>query len=245
MSKPLIVITGAGSGIGRALAVHAAKANCQVLGIGRRHKPLLETQAYLPAAIEIVAADITLDADRNKIINKLAARPVTFLVHNAAILDPVAKLADITAQDWLKHQDINVNAALFLTQALLPHFASNARILSISSGAAHSAYPGWTAYCTSKAALAMLTACLDIELKDRGIRAGSAAPGVVDTPMQDHVRTSDPEAFPNLQRFIDLKNNQDLTAPAETARFLWWLLSESEADAFAQTDWDIRQHWQK
>lgn len=243
MSQPQVLITGAGTGIGRALAIHAANAGNQVLGIGRRIAPLEETKDKAGANMQVISADITKATDRDKIKAAFSQASLQFLVHNAAVLEPVAKLEDINAADWHHHLDINLHAPLFLTQTLLPHFTSPARILSISSGAAHSAYPGWTAYCTGKAALAMLTNCMDVELKARGIRAGNAAPGVVDTPMQGQVRESDPNAFPNLQRFLDLKANDQLTDPAETARFMWHLLTEADPEAFASTAWDIRQHW--
>lgn len=243
MSQTHMLITGAGTGIGRALAHHAADQGMQVLGVGRRIAKLEEMQAYAPTNIQVLAADITLAEDRQRIADMLKEKTLKYLVHNAAILEPVAAFENIQTEAWQRHMEINVNAPLYLTQKLLPYFSNGARILSISSGAAHKAYPGWTTYCTSKAALLMLTSCMDKELKAHGIRAGSAAPGVVDTPMQDQVRLSDPDAFPDLQRFLDLKTHNKLTAPEETAAYLWWLLSEVPAETFATTAWDIRKHW--
>jgi NAD(P)-dependent dehydrogenase (short-subunit alcohol dehydrogenase family) len=242
MQSPQILITGAGSGIGRALAVHAASQGFQVLGIGRRREPLRETQAQNPKHIQILAADIAKAEDRTQITRAFSSNSLRFLVHNAAVLQPVASFADIKPEEWQTHMDINLNAPLYLTQALLPYFANPARILSVSSGAAHKSYAGWTAYCTAKAALAMLTECMDTELKARGIRAGNAAPGVVDTAMQDQVRESDPQAFPNLQRFLDLKRDDALTKPETTAAFFWRLLTQEDEESFSQTQWDIRTH---
>ncbi len=236
------LVTGAGTGIGRALSLALADQGYRVLGVGRRRDPLEETRAARPGRIEIATGDVGAEAGRRAMVAAAEAfAPIRFLVHNAAVLGPVAPLAQMPLAEWRGHMAINLEGPLFLTRDLLPYMAKGGRVLHISSGAAHAPYRGWGAYCVSKAALNMLYRCLDLELRERRVRVGSARPGVVDTPMQGEVRASSIDAFPDLPRFHQLKAEGALTPPRETARFLAWLLTQVDEDAFAAREWDIRE----
>lgn len=236
-----IIITGGGSGIGRALTHTLAARGLRCLILGRRLNALEETRAAYPEQIQIKALDLAHDDAPQELLKALPeGTRVTHLVHNAAILEPVTSAANISRAAWRKHMAVNLDAPLFLTQALLPHMAEEARILHISSGAAHGAYRGWTSYCTSKAALFMLYQCLNLELSDAQIHVGSVRPGVVDTPMQDTVRQSDPDAFPNLPRFLDLKQSGKLATPEAVGKFLAWYLLDTPHHVFTEAERDYR-----
>lgn len=235
------VITGAGSGIGRALALKMAQKGFRVLGAGRRLSPLQDLAKQNPL-IEVVSADVGTHHGRLMINDALPENAVVaHLVHNAGILAPITPLANLSESEWGNHIAINVNGPLFLTQRLLERMKEGCRILHVSSGAAHKAYQGWGAYCASKAALNMIYRVFDMELKDRGIRVGSARPGVVDTPMQNCVRQAPAEVFPDLPRFKALKAEGNLLAPATVAHFLAWLLLDVAEEAYAAKEWDIRE----
>ncbi len=242
--RKIVVITGGGSGIGRALAQELAlHQEMEVFIIGRHQEKLLETQAADKAHIRVIQADVSTATGRAKITEALVSENgIRFLVHNAAVLEPVAPLAKITLEEWRVHQKINVEGPLFLSQSLLPKLKGG-RILHISSGAAHQPYAGWGAYCTSKAALYMIYQVLKEELYDFGIAVGSARPGVVDTPMQDNVRQADKTIFPNIDKFIQLKESNQLFSAEDVARFLTHLLIKTSADAFSEKEWDIRSDW--
>lgn len=240
--QKIAVITGAGTGIGRALTHELAKTyKQQVLAIGRRLEPLQETQIYYPERIKILSADVSREADRKKIVETIPeGMSVRFLVHNAAVLSPVHSISNIKLNDWRSHFAINVEGPLFLTQQLLPKLHGG-RIMHISSGAAHHSYAGWAAYCASKAALYQIYEVLKQEMKDKNIAVGSVRPGVVNTPMQDELRQSSPEEFPALPKFIDYKENQKLEDPNTVARFLAWLLCKTDAVKYQEKEWDIRE----
>lgn len=241
--QPLAIVTGGGTGIGRALTAELVRHGLAVLIVGRREAPLQETRTELagePGSIEPVAADVATDAGRERIIGAVDSRPVRLLVHNAALLEPIAPLAEVSLVDWRQHQAVNVEGPLFLTQALLGPLAGG-RVLQISSGAAHHPYASWGAYCSSKAALHMLYQVWREELRERNIQVGSARPGVVDTPMQAHIRTLDAERFPHVERFRHLKANQMLVKPADAARFLAWLLLATTDREFSAAEWDINE----
>lgn len=241
--KPIAIVTGAGTGIGRALVLELARnRNLTVLGVGRRLQKLQETAIYYPERIKVVAADISTNEGRQRILKAIPEdTAVNYLVHNAGVLTPVKPLAQITLEEWRQHMAINVEGPLFLTQLLLPKLRRG-RILHISSGAAHNPYEGWGAYCTSKAALYMIYQVLREELKTSGIQIGSVRPGVVDTPMQDQVRLASEEVFPNLQKFISLKENNQLIHPKDVAELLTKLLLDTSDEEFSAEEWDLRDN---
>ncbi len=237
------IVTGAGSGIGRALSVELARSyGLHVLAVGRHLTTLQETQKLFPDFIEPLAADVSRDEDRAKIARRMSGENIRFVIHNAAVLQPVKPLKDVSLEAWRAHFAINVEGPLFLTQKLLPLLAKGSRILHISSGAAHHAYAGWGAYCTSKAALYMLYQVLNLELHEQGIFVGSVRPGVVDTPMQDQVRQASKDVFPALDRFIQLRKEGKLFAPERVAKFIGKLLTATTDETFISREWDIREH---
>lgn len=180
------------------------------------------------------------------------------LVHNAATVEPVCPAMRITEEEWATAFATNVHAPLFLTQTLLPSMTRPARVLHISSGAAHRAIEGWAAYCATKAALHSLFLSLSTELRPEGVLVGSARPGVVDTPMQAVIRAAAPEAMPGVERFRelhakmpeDLRSASDsphapptdsLDSAANVAEFLRFVLLDTTDDDFVRNpEWDIR-----
>lgn len=242
MSKEIIVISGAGSGIGQALAWRFAEANQSVLALGRRLSALEMTKKKNEKKITILCTDVSKEQDRKQIARWFSEKgySLKYLIHNAAVLEPVDRLLNISLQQWREHMAVNVEGPLFLTQALLP-FMNGARILHISSGAAHKPYSGWGAYCTSKAALHMIYQVLKEELRSGNISVGSVRPGVVDTPMQDKVREADRNVFPALDKFIALKDEQKLYSPKRVADFIAHLLSNTTDGEFSEKEWDIRE----
>jgi len=238
------VVTGGGSGIGRALAIElASKCELHVLIIGRRLKPLRETASHVPERITVLTADVGREEDRLRVSERITTEKgrLKFLIHNAAVLQPVKPLSAIAPEEWKNHFAINVEGPLFLTQRLLPFMKKGSRILHISSGAAHHAYAGWGAYCAAKAALYALYRVWNLELETRGICVGSVRPGVVDTPMQNLVRQASPEVFPALDKFVKLKKEGQLLSPVTVARYIIRLLIETDDKTFASKEWDIRK----
>lgn len=240
MTAAVDVITGAGSGIGRALARVLLERRALVVGVGR-HTDTLEETGQGVAGYEPVVADLSTEHGRDVLIDRIGARRVRYLVHNAGTLEPVGALAGISLAQWRAIQALNVEAPLFLTQALIDNLA-HGRVLHVSSGAAHRAVPGWGAYCTSKAALHMLYRILSEELRDRRIGVGSLRPGVVDTAMQELIRSKSETDFPDVARFRALKREGALETPESVARFILAVLEIEDPDAFSAIEWDIRDH---
>lgn len=245
--KDLAIITGGGTGLGRAIAVELSQRGYPLLIVGRRPGPLQETAGLIGERCETVTADIATEAGRAAVEAAVGERPAAILVHNAAVLTPVGPLARVDAAAWRQAMEINLNAPLFLTQALLPRLHGG-RILHISSGAARSPLAGWGAYCVSKAAFYMLYQMLNTEHSD--VATGSVRPGVVDTPMQELIRSQDAADFPAVERFRQLHQSGQLRSPAEVANFIGWVLTETSDPAYRQHEWDINDpahtlEWQR
>jgi benzil reductase ((S)-benzoin forming) len=123
--------------------------------------------------------------------------------------DPAAVIAAVT---------VNVAAPLALAAAVVRASAgAERRILHISSGAARSAYAGWSVYCATKAALDQHARAVALD-GDPKVRVCSLAPGVIDTAMQAEIRSTPDQRFPLRERFVQLKSEGALTAPGDAAR---------------------------
>jgi NAD(P)-dependent dehydrogenase (short-subunit alcohol dehydrogenase family) len=197
------LITGAGRGIGRAIAGGLADAGARVVLLARTAAQLDETRALLrgrgvaAGRISVVAADLSDEEDRSRAVAAvLAAGRVDILVNNAATVEPLGPTISITTAGLRLAFEINVVAPAALTAAVLPGMldAGWGRVVNVSSGIA--AYPAGmvrgNAYATTKAALEAHTVNLAAELKGTGVTVNAYRPGGVDTTMQAWIRQQDP-----------------------------------------------------
>ncbi|MEM7307778.1 MAG: SDR family NAD(P)-dependent oxidoreductase [Planctomycetota bacterium] len=218
------LITGTSRGIGVALAEALLERGWRVTGCARGPAPeSLQREGYAHFEVDLSDRDATVaafDPERPELADLARAeRPA--LVHNAAVLgtDPISGLELGGVVDALT---VNVATPLWLTGWFLRHTAPAAelRVVEVSSGAAKSAYPGWSVYCASKAALLRMGEVLAVEaqeveeLRGRRLAVLSYAPHVVATDMQAEIRATGAARFPRHQRFLDLHANGELV-PAE------------------------------
>jgi NAD(P)-dependent dehydrogenase (short-subunit alcohol dehydrogenase family) len=242
---PIHIVTGASSGVGRALCLELSRRGRPVLGIARRAEELARLRREQPEHLRVLSADVADPDGRARIAEWVRDRySVATITHSAAIAG-LQSLEHLGLQAYRELMAINLEAPLFLTQALLPHVIPGARILHLSSGAAHRPMAGNGAYCISKAGLLMAYRMWNAEFPGGEIICGSAMPGVVEGPMQDRARASD---LPYARIFREFKASGRLIQPARVGEFLaWLLLSTTNADFMAQ-DWDIfdtahHEHW--
>jgi benzil reductase ((S)-benzoin forming) len=234
------VITGGGTGLGQALAKQLAARGLHVYIIGRRRVKLKETQRFFSKNIFPIAADVGTIRGRKIIYSALKGRTIHFLIHNAAIVSPINPINKISLKEWRRIQATNVEGPLFLTQTLLPQFHKGARILHISSDCA--AYPlaHWVPYCTAKAALHMIYACLKKEFIRKDIHIGSVDPGMMDTPMQRFI-CSDTVHFPEKYTRKELLENNLLHSPDFSAKFCVKMLLAYSTKKFSAKEYSVRQ----
>ena len=180
-----VFITGASSGLGWASALACARMGAEVIGTGRdeaRLQQLLtELQAISALAHQVVAADVTLTADRERLVDQISA-PVHGVLHSAGAsrLSPVRM---VTEEHLNLLQQLNVNAPVLLTRALLKKnlVRPGGAILFISSIAAHIGVPGVAIYSGTKAALIAIMRCLAMEVTKHKIRVNALCPALVET----------------------------------------------------------------
>lgn len=197
------LVTGGGSGIGRAIALEFAKRGARVLITGRRSDRLKQVAAAAPEGrISAARADVTVEEDRSRLVGLCRERMggLDVLVNNAGILESgTIESTDLAA--WDRSMEVNLRSVFALTRLTVPLLVQRkGNIINISSVAGLRPYPGLLAYCVSKAALDQLTRCLALELASRGVRVNAINPGVVVTDLHRSggMSASDYAAF--LQR---------------------------------------------
>jgi len=222
--KPAVLLTGASRGLGRALFEELARAGARVVGVARHAEAVAQVAAELRArGLEAhgLGADIGDKRDIHRIAGAAAALvgPIEVLVHNASTLGPtpLPLLSDTACEDFERTLQVNLLGPFRLSKALAGHMlvSGSGLIVSISSDAATSAYPGWGAYGVSKAALDHLGRIWAAELAGTGVRFLAIDPGEMDTDMH---RAALPDA-----------DTATLAAPADVAARIVRFLAHSQA----------------
>lgn len=232
----MFVVTGGGSGIGRALAHALAGLGHEVFIFGRHEQALQETAAF-SALIHYACADVSTRLGRGLIQEALSPYPrLQGLVHNAGVIDPIEPMATLDEDAWRQVMATNLDAPFFLTQALQEQLIKG-RVLHIGSGAAYFPVVGWAPYCVSKAGLAMLTRCSALEYQE--IAFASVMPGIVDTAMQTTIRSAKKMTPSKRAFFNDLKAQDHLVLVETVALFLTWLLLTVDETTYVSKEWDI------
>lgn len=226
MSHDLAIVTGTSRGIGRAVVTALLERGFDVVGVARSAPDGLADARYTHFTCDLsdLAAVERLFEAELPAVAELTGRGRIALVNNAGMLD-----VESVPSARLEHLDrslrINVAVPIYLHGWLCRSAPADAklRIVDVSSGAADNAYPGWVAYCSSKAALDMAGRVLAAELEEvpslqgRDLSLVSYAPGVVATRMQEQIRAADRSEFPRQQRFVDLHEGGDLVDPSGPA----------------------------
>lgn len=190
-----VAITGAASGMGRALAVAAARTGHPLLLLDRETGGLERTFREVAAGGGAPAMRVAVDArDADAVAAAVEEAGTTLgpawgLAAAAGVLEG-AFLEEIDYDHFRRVVDANVWGLLASARAAVPQMASRpdgGRIVFWSSGSAHGGSPGYGVYAATKAAAVSLAKTLALELADRGIRVNALLPGAIDTPMVAHV----------------------------------------------------------
>lgn len=231
LSGKTALVTGGNRGIGLATVRALAEAGARVHFTAR--------SAANIAAAQRALGDIPATGHLANMTDRIAMATVLdqdfdILVNNAAVIAPIGRILDISAEEWAHSIDVNLTSAFHATQLALRRMVANGggTIINISSGAAHRPQEGWSAYCAGKAGLAMLTRSVHLEYAAQGIRIFGFAPGVVDTDMQVSIRASGINPVSRLPR-------ESLAPASEPARAIAWLCTPA-ADALNGQEIDVR-----
>ncbi|MDF1759778.1 MAG: SDR family NAD(P)-dependent oxidoreductase [Coxiellaceae bacterium] len=235
MPDQYYVVTGASSGIGYALCRHLAKNDKQIIAVARNERRLRELQNANPKNIHTCAADLATQKGRDQAVEFIESKGgVLGLVNCAGTIDPISLLKNLNIDAWHQQLAINIDAPIFLTNALLSSLVKGCRIINLTTGTTKFALSGIAGYAMTKAALNVYTKYLSDELHDLGIFVTAAHPGIVETNLNT-IDAATQEAEPDLNIFKiqnQMAEDNKYLDVNLSAKFLCWLLSEADNEIY-------------
>jgi len=235
-----IVITGASRGIGAATALEFAKLGANIVLIARSPDKINQIADKInesqPNKAIAIACDVSDYASVEKAINQTLKSfgGIDCLINNAGVIDPIVRLDQSDPSAWATVIDINIKGVYNGMRAVIPHMLKqgSGTIVNLSSGAANNALEGWSHYCTSKAAVKMLTMSGHKENFEQGITTVGLSPGTVATDMMAGIKESGINPVSQLDWSVHIP-------PEWPAKAIAFLCSEKGRE-FSGTDFSIK-----
>lgn len=225
MPGSLVIVSGASSGIGLAMARSVPWPHSRVIDVSRRGAPGLE---HLAADLADPEQWVRVTSFFEREIAAFAGDRVVF-VHAAGTLEPVGFAGEVDPAAYRRAVLLGAACPQVLGDAFLRAARATraeCRLVLITSGASHHVYPGWSAYGAGKAAVDQWVRTAGAEQASRGGRVHvlAVAPGIVATAMQEQIRATPAGDFPEVARFVELFQTGQLREPREVAAEIWALL---------------------
>ena len=231
LKKKICLITGARTGIGLSIGLTLAKNGYRVIFSGRKLNDCKNTVNQLLAnGFEVAETPIDLsNLSTLKTQTEMALSiwgTLDILINNGAVIEPINSIQKIDPQDFEKAVQVNYLAPTLLISYCWNNLMKNkGKVINILSGAAINPIEGWTAYCSTKAALHMVNQQTHLEGFEHGISSIGISPGMVDTEMQSKIRAS------AINRVSKVKK-EDLFDTNRPGAFALWCVS-SDANEFS------------
>jgi NAD(P)-dependent dehydrogenase (short-subunit alcohol dehydrogenase family) len=234
-SNKTVIITGAGQGIGKGIALAFAqeKYNVVVADIVQANLDLVtkEVEALGVQALGVIC-DVSKKADVDNLVAKTQEKfgQIDALVNNAGIY-PFKPFLELTENDWDKVMDINTKGVFLLTQAVAKVMPEGGKIVDVSSIASVVAFAGLVHYCASKGAINAMIKAIAVELAAKKITVNAVAPGAINTPGADQSKMGE-EAVKQMLMAIPLARSGE---PKDIADAVVFLASEKASYITGQT----------
>jgi len=231
MKKSLYIVTGSSKGLGKGLVQALVKNDHhQIIGISRSGLDL-QQENYTDLLIDLSETD-SLIGQLDTIFPSQDFEKIV-LINNAGWIGEIGHLGRLDPNGIADLHAINVIAPAVLMNAYINKYLKHPAekmVINISSGAAEKNIDGWSGYGSSKAALNRMTEIAQEEskLNDYGIKYYALSPGIIDSPMQESIRSASPEDFSNVETFRNYKNSQQLSSPEEVADKIIYLIEHTK-----------------
>lgn len=236
MTGKTVLVTGASRGIGEAAVREFTAAGANVAMVSRSEDAIAQLAGELGPRALAIPCDVSRYWEMAAAVDACARTfgGLDVLIGNAGMIEPIAHLWSADPETWSQGIDVNLKGVFHGMRAALPVMTAGGggTIITVSSGAAHNPVEAWSQYCAAKAGAAMLTRCLHLEAKGRGIRAMGLSPGTVATRMQREIKASGINPVSQL----DWSAHVPPDWPAKT---LVWMCSK-DADDFLGEEVSLR-----
>ena len=228
------VITGAGRGLGRAIALAFAREGARVAIVSRSREEIDRVAGEISAmGSEVLAlqGDVSLSGEVSSLMQEVMNRysRLDILVNNAAVMGPPRFIQDADVASWEKAIAINLHGVFFCSReaALIMARERGGKILNITSGLGQMPYPRFCAYAVSKAGVSQMTRSLAEELKEYRIQVNAIDPGVMDTRLQKDLRNLGPSVLGKEihEHFLEYEREGWLRNPTVVASLAVFLAS--------------------
>ncbi|MFC0525560.1 (S)-benzoin forming benzil reductase [Pontibacillus salicampi] len=221
------VITGVSKGLGASIAEELMQKGIHIIGISRSINERLQEKAdQHQVSYTHYSCDLSSVADLEEVFGAVAERlsqieaQSVYVVNNAGVVEPIDRVGSLASQHVVQHVHVNYIAPMLITNLMYQQLATTpVTVVNITSGAAEKTIYGWSVYGSTKAALNHFTRTVAVEQGEGSKHVSIAfSPGVMDTDMQGDIRSSSKEAFQDVEKFQQMKQQgmlRDTTVVAQ------------------------------